>query len=90
MKIDQFIHYTLNTKLKLEAQLWIIRYLRLLLSRELGEDVETTMLLWDKLIASQLSTDHLGSNLTAIPELLNFIIIQLLMQKKSDIISSDF
>lgn len=90
MKIDQFIHYTLNTKLKLEAQLWIIRYLRLLLSRELGEDVETTMLLWDKLIASQLSTDHLGSNLTVIPELLNFIIIQLLMQKKSDIISSDF
>ncbi|RCK62937.1 TBC1 domain family member 5 [Candida viswanathii] len=90
MKIDQFIHYTLNTKLKLEAQLWIIRYLRLLLSRELGEDVETTMLLWDKLIASQLSSDHLGSNLTAIPELLIFIIIQLLMQKKSEIIASDF
>ncbi|KAL6449823.1 Tbc1d5 TBC1 domain family member 5 [Candida maltosa Xu316] len=90
MKIDQFIHYTLQTKLKLESQLWIIRYLRMLLLRELGDDLETTILLWDKLVATQVSSTHSGSNLAAIPDLLNFMIIQLLLQKKTDIISSDF
>lgn len=89
MKIDQFIHYTLNTKLNLEPQLWIIRYLRLLLLRELGSDLETTMLLWDKLVSLQLPI-NLGNSISSIPDILNFMIIQLLIQVKTDILSSDF
>ncbi|RLV89182.1 TBC1 domain family member 5 [Spathaspora sp. JA1] len=79
MKIDQFIHYNLTSKLKLESQLWIIRYLRLLLLREII-DLETTISIWDKLIASSVS----------IPDLILFMIIQLLIQIKPDLIASDF
>ncbi|CAI5755761.1 unnamed protein product [Candida verbasci] len=80
MKVDQFIYYNLHTKLKLESQLWIIRYLRLLLLRELGNDFKTINLLWDKLI----------TNISSISELINFIIIHLLIQIKTDLLSSDF
>ncbi|KAG7661602.1 uncharacterized protein J8A68_004870 [[Candida] subhashii] len=89
MKVDQFINYNLGTKLKIESQLWIIRYLRLMLLRELGNDLETTSLFWDKLIASQL-TNHSGNCITAIPDLICFSIIQMLIQIKTDLISCDF
>ncbi|KAI5962627.1 uncharacterized protein KGF55_003703 [Candida pseudojiufengensis] len=88
MKIDQFIYYTLTTKLKLDTQLWIIRYLRLLLSRELGNDMEITNLLWDKLISSQGSESKESSS--RIPQLLMFITIILLIQQKMDLVTSDF
>ncbi|EGW34083.1 uncharacterized protein SPAPADRAFT_135310 [Spathaspora passalidarum NRRL Y-27907] len=79
MKIDQFIHYNLTAKLKLESQLWIIRYLRLVLLREII-DLETTASLWDKLVASP----------AIMPDLVLFMIIQLLIQIKTDLIASDF
>ncbi|ABN67552.2 TBC domain protein [Scheffersomyces stipitis CBS 6054] len=89
MKVDQLIHYNLIQKLRLESQLWIIRYLRLLLLRELGNDLETTILLWDKLVASQFS-HHNGNTITAIPELIMFMIITLLIQLKTPLITCDF
>ncbi|KAK6456454.1 rab-GTPase-TBC domain-containing protein [Scheffersomyces xylosifermentans] len=89
MKVDQLIHYNLINKLKLESQLWIIRYLRLLLLRELGNDLETTSLLWDKLVAAQFS-HHNGNTITAIPDLVMFMIIVLLIQLKTHLITSDF
>lgn len=89
MKIDQFIHYTLTTKLELDTQLWIIRYLRLLLIRELGEDFETTSLLWDKLITSQVLSS-LAQGMTHFIEVLIFLVIQLLVQQKTEIVTSDF
>ncbi|KAK6205118.1 uncharacterized protein RJT21DRAFT_13157 [Scheffersomyces amazonensis] len=85
MKVDQLIHYNLLNKLKLESQLWIIRYFRLILLRELGNDLETTTLLWDKLIASPQIHSYGG-----IPELLMFMIIQLLIQLKTNLITCDF
>lgn len=106
MKVDQLIHYNLVTKLKLESQLWIIRYLRLLLLRELGNDLETTSLLWDKLIAVEFkknaSTTLLDNlkltdlvpdstnNLKLIPELISYIIIILLINIKTELITCDF
>lgn len=84
MKIDQLIHYTLINKLKLESQLWIIRYLRLLLLRELG-DLDTISLLWDKLIATSSSDNRIP-----VPEFIIFMIIQLLIQIKPDLITCDF
>ncbi|KAI5962886.1 hypothetical protein KGF57_001325 [Candida theae] len=89
MKIDQFIHYTLTTRLELDTQLWIIRYLRLLLVRELGEELETTSLLWDKLIATQIQRTP-GSGMTYFIEILIFLVIQLLIQQKTEIVTSDF
>ncbi|KAI5957119.1 hypothetical protein KGF54_000047 [Candida jiufengensis] len=88
MKIDQFVYYTLTTKLKLDTQLWIIRYLRLILSRELGNDMELTNLLWDKLISSQSTESKELSN--KLPELIMFITIILLIQQKMDIVTCDF
>ncbi|KAK6465672.1 hypothetical protein DFJ63DRAFT_333090 [Scheffersomyces coipomensis] len=85
MKVDQFIHYSLLNKLKLESQLWIIRYFRLILLRELGNDLETTSLLWDKLIATPQIHVYGG-----IPDLISFMIIQLLIQLKSNLITCDF
>ncbi|KAI3405231.2 hypothetical protein KGF56_001976 [Candida oxycetoniae] len=94
MKIDQFIHYTMNTRLHLESQLWIIRYLRLVLIRELGNDLEVTNLVWDKLIASQPdskgNTSSGSEKFSCIVDLIYFIVIVLLIQRKTDIISADF
>ncbi|CAK7896982.1 GTPase-activating protein Gyp6p [[Candida] anglica] len=56
LKVDQLIHYNLTNKLKLESPLWLIRYLRLLLSRELGNDLECVSIFWDKLIGGNCST----------------------------------
>ncbi|EGV63289.1 hypothetical protein PSN45_004439 [Yamadazyma tenuis] len=81
MKVDQLIHYNLISKLKLESQLWCIRYFRLILSRELGNDLAVTNMLWDKLITIE------GSR---VPALLNFLIIVLLINVKSDLIVCDF
>ncbi|CAN3367447.1 GTPase-activating protein Gyp6p [Diutina catenulata] len=82
MKVDQLIHYNLISKLKLESQLWIIRYFRLMLLRELG-DLATTSLLWDRMIAaSSLSVQ--------LPDLLCFMVISLLIQVKTDLVVGDF
>lgn len=86
LKVDQLIHYNLTSKLKLESQLWIIRYFRLLLSRELGNDLNIVMRLWEKLVA--YSTNTVSKN--GIPEILNFMIITLLIHIKADLIASDF
>ena len=83
MKIDQLIHYNLISKLKLESQLWAIRYLRLLLLRELGNNLETTSLLWDKLVSIQKS-------ISSIPDLITFLIIGLLIRVKTELITCDF
>lgn len=82
MKVDQLIHYNLVTKLRLESQLWIIRYLRLLLLRELGNDLEVPAQLWDKMIASE--------SYAGLPTLLMFIIIVLLVHIKTELVLCDF
>lgn len=86
MKVDQLIHYNLVTKLKLESQLWIIRYLRLLLSREMDSDLDLVALLWDKLVV----LDHGEHGLVAVPDVIMFMTIQLLIQVKPDLITCDF
>lgn len=85
MKIDQLIHYTLINKLRLESQLWIIRYLRLLLLRELV-DLDAVSLLWDKIIATPTSNNRI----VPVPEFITFMIIQLLLQIKTQLITGDF
>lgn len=86
MKVDQLIHYNLVSKLKLESQLWIIRYLRLLLSREMDSDLDLVALLWDKLVV----LDHGEHGLVAIPDIIMFMTIQLLIQVKPDLVTCDF
>lgn len=81
MKVDQLIHYSLISKLKLESQLWCIRYLRLILLREIGHDLSVISYLWDKLIV----VDN-----NKIPQLIIFIIIVMLINLKSNLIICDF
>lgn len=85
MKVDQLIHYNLVTKLRLESQLWIIRYLRLLLLRELGNDLEVPSLLWDKLAAIDTHT-----GLSPIPDTVMFLVVVLLIHIKSELVLCDF
>lgn len=82
MKVDQVIHYNLISKLKLESQLWIIRYLRLMLIREVG-DLATVLLVWDRLIAAKLLAVQL-------PDMFNFMVISLLIQVKTELMACDF
>lgn len=83
MKVDQLIHYNLVSKLRIESQLWIIRYLRLLLLREIGTDLELVLLFWDKLVCNP-------HGINAIAEIVLFLVIQLLIQLKTDLITCDF
>lgn len=85
MKVDQLVHYVLITKLRLESQLWIIRYFRLLLLRELGPDLETPSMLWDKLAVID---NHAG--LSPIPGVIMFLIVTLLVHIQDDILICDF
>ncbi|KAG7193610.1 uncharacterized protein KQ657_000683 [Scheffersomyces spartinae] len=81
MKVDQVVYYTLLHKLKLESQLWIMRYFRLLLSREIN-DLNQSSAYWDLLICTP--------NLSCIPELMSFCIVVLLIRVKHDILTGDF
>ncbi|GEQ66916.1 hypothetical protein JCM33374_g579 [Metschnikowia sp. JCM 33374] len=69
MKVDQLIHYNLITKLKLDSQLWLIRFFRLLLLRELGNNLEVPSYYWDKLAAAEASTP---TGVQILPELVSF------------------
>ncbi|OBA22199.1 RabGAP/TBC [Metschnikowia bicuspidata var. bicuspidata NRRL YB-4993] len=85
MKVDQLIHYNLITKLKLDTQLWIIRFFRLILLRELGNDLEISSSFWDKLAAVG------ASSLTqCVPQLISFSIIVFLIHLKAELALCDF
>lgn len=86
MKIDQLIHYNLISKLKILSELWVIRFFRLLLLRELGNDLLVTSLLWDKLAALAGGDD----GITALPEVIMFLVVVLLIRIKTELISCDF
>lgn len=85
MKVDQLVHYNLVTKLRLESQLWIIRYLRLLLLRELGNSLEIPSLLWDKLAAIDTR-----DGTSTLPDTIAFLIVVLLIHIKTDLVPCDF
>lgn len=81
MKVDQVVYYTLLHKLKLESQLWIMRYFRLLLSREIN-DLAQCSAYWDLLICTP--------SLNSIPDMISFCIVVLLIRVKYDILTGDF
>lgn len=85
MKVDQIVHYNLETKLRLELQLWIIRYFRLLLLRELVVG-DLASLLWDRLAAAQ------GGNMAlhSVPEITMLFIVIMLLMIKSELMLCDF
>lgn len=87
MKVDQLIHYNLITKLRLESPLWIIRFLRLLLLRELSNDLEVSSLLWDKLVAAELEKPVGQMCLSSL--IINMIIV-LLIHLKTELMLCDF
>lgn len=87
MKVDQLIHYNLITKLRLESPLWIIRFLRLLLLRELSNDLEVPSLLWDKLVAAELLTPK---GQTCLADLIICMTVILLVHLKTELMLCDF
>lgn len=87
MKVDQIIHYNLLTKLRLESELWAIRYFRLILLRELGLDLDVPSSLWDGLIAAE-SAKTPGTYI--LPDLIMFVVIVVLVHVKSELTLCDF
>lgn len=87
MKVDQLIHYNLVSKLRLESQLWIIRFFRLLLLRELGSNLLQPSLLWDKLVAAEVSR---APGQHPIPDLISFSTIIMLIHIKTELALCDF
>lgn len=86
MKIDQLIHYNLISKLKILSELWAIRFFRLLLLRELGNDLRVTSLLWDKFVVLAGS----DAGISALPDVVMFVVVVLLIRIKTDLITCDF
>lgn len=87
MKVDQLIHYNLITKLRLETSLWIIRFLRLLLLRELSNELEIPSLLWDKLVAVELEKP---AGQTCLSELIICMTVVMLIHLKTELMLCDF
>lgn len=82
---DYDLYYYLNTKLGLESQIWLIRWLRLLFIRELTLPI--VLPLWDKLISFQKIKNF--SNLTSNSDfntILNDLILILLLKIKKKLI----
>lgn len=80
LKVDQLVHYNLVTKLHIESQLWIIRYLRVVLLREIS-NLDLTIFFWDKLVALDVAT---------IPDLVVLLVVVLLVHLKQDLVTCDF
>ncbi|WPK27443.1 hypothetical protein PUMCH_004830 [Australozyma saopauloensis] len=87
MKVDQLVHYNLITKLRLDTPLWIIRFLRLLLLRELSNDLEVASLLWDKLVAAELEKP-IGQ--TCLSDMIICMIVVMLVHLKTELMLCDF
>ncbi|GMM32816.1 hypothetical protein DASC09_001410 [Saccharomycopsis crataegensis] len=91
-KFDQLLHdfdydlyYYLNRKLKLESQIWLIRWLRLMLIRELT--LSTVLPIWDKLISFQKIKNF--SNLTSNSDfntIVSIIVLLLLLNIKKELL----
>lgn len=87
MKVDQLIHYNLITKLLLDTPLWIIRFFRLMLLRELSNDLEVPSMLWDKFVAAELERT-MGQ--TCLSELVISMTIIMLIHLKTELMLCDF
>lgn len=87
MKVDQLIHYNLITKLRLESPLWIIRFLRLLLLRELSNDLEVPSMFWDKLVVAELLTPK---GQTCLADLIICTTVVMLVHLKTELMLCDF
>ncbi|KAG7884079.1 hypothetical protein KL938_001951 [Ogataea parapolymorpha] len=83
--VDKYQYHLLKNKLRIDSSIWLIRYFRLLLIREIG--LEYSFDLWDKLVAFSYTQhpDKLDLSL-----LLPYIIILLLSLIKSHLMISDY
>ncbi|ODV93916.1 hypothetical protein PACTADRAFT_46157, partial [Pachysolen tannophilus NRRL Y-2460] len=87
-ELDKFLYHILITKLKIDSSIWLIRYFRLLLLRELG--LEEGVIIWDKLIAfGSLKSSKLKEPFD-MTLLLQYIIMILLWKLKKQILESDY
>ncbi|KAG7820968.1 hypothetical protein KL928_001052 [Ogataea angusta] len=83
--VDKYQYHLLKNKLRIESSIWLIRYLRLLLIREIG--LEYSFDLWDKLVAFSYTQHPEKLDLSL---LLPYIIILLLSLIKPRLIISDY
>ncbi|KAH3666077.1 hypothetical protein OGAPHI_004266 [Ogataea philodendri] len=83
--IDKYQYHLLKNKLRIDSSIWLIRYFRLLLIREIG--LENSFELWDKLIAFSYTQNSDSMDLSL---LLPYLIILLLSIIKSRLIISDY
>ncbi|VEU23525.1 DEKNAAC104749 [Brettanomyces naardenensis] len=84
---DKFLYYLFKTKFRLDSRIWLMRYFRLVLIREIG--LGQSMRLWDELIAFSFLKDPFKADLD-ITLLLPYVIIIMLSVIRPRLIVSDY
>jgi len=84
---DKFLYYLFKNKFKLDSRIWLMRYLRLVLIREVG--LSTSLKLWDRLICFSFLQNPFQSDID-ITLLIPFIILIMLSLIKQRLIVSDY
>ncbi|CDK25988.1 unnamed protein product [Kuraishia capsulata CBS 1993] len=85
-RCDRYHFVLLNNKLKIEPSIWLIRYYRLLLLRELG--VDSSLPLWDKMVSFGYVNKRKEPLDTTL--LLPYIVIILLSLIRPETMQSDY
>lgn len=84
---DKFLYHLFKNKFKLDGRIWLMRYLRLVLTREIG--ISTSLKLWDRLICFSFLQNPFQSDID-ITLLIPFIILIMLALIKQKLIVSDY
>ncbi|QPG77357.1 hypothetical protein FOA43_004769 [Brettanomyces nanus] len=84
---DKFLYHLFKNKFRLDSRIWLMRYFRLLLIREIG--LVQSVRLWDRLIAFSFLEDPFKADLD-ITLLLPYIVLIMLSIIKKRLIISDY
>lgn len=87
-QLDKFQYILFKNRLKIDSTIFLLRYYRLLFIRELG--LNSTVLLWDKLMAFGYLNKQNGDTQLNLTPLLPYITILLLSKIKAKTIYSDY
>ncbi|KAI0464127.1 hypothetical protein LJB42_001730 [Komagataella kurtzmanii] len=85
---DRYHHQYLTKTLKIDSSIWLIRYYRLLLIRELG--LSSTVLTWDKIFAFSYLHKTKDSNHIEFAFLIPYIVVLLITKLKPQTLASEY
>lgn len=84
---DKFLYHLFKNKFRLDSRIWLMRYLRLVLIREIG--LVQSMRLWDKLITYSFLVDPFKAEID-LTELIPSVVVIMLSSIKDRLIVADY